>query len=150
MHSFSRNNVIWAAIIKRWDNLFAEKGQREGKRKERGQREDRESDTSGITWRTNWGWTWSEGEVSFFFCTKIFAGRESFSWGHWYPCFGLLMTSPLGFKARVDLSLACFVACVSWIPEIHLWCNTCLLYRGQHGGRSHSLHACSRGSEVSL
>ena len=22
-------------------------------------------------------------------------------WGHWYPCFGLLVTSPLGFKSRV-------------------------------------------------
>ena len=31
------------------------------------------------------------------------------------------------------------------IPEIHLWCNTCWLYRGQHGSRSRSLHACSRG-----
>ena len=25
----------------------------------------------------------------------------SFFWGHWYPCFGFLVTSPLGFKARV-------------------------------------------------
>ena len=24
-------------------------------------------------------------------------------WGHWYPCFGFLVTSPLGFKARVVL-----------------------------------------------
>ena len=22
-------------------------------------------------------------------------------WGHWYPCFGFLVTSPLGFKAKV-------------------------------------------------
>ena len=64
-----------------------------------------------------------------------------FGGGHWYPYFGLLVTSPLGFKARVDLSLVCFVACMQWIPEIHLWCNTCWLYKCQHGSRSHSLHA---------
>ena len=26
-------------------------------------------------------------------------------WGHWYPCFGFLMMSPLGFKARVGSAL---------------------------------------------
>ena len=26
---------------------------------------------------------------------------SSFLWGYWYPCFGLLLTSPLGFKAKV-------------------------------------------------
>ena len=51
------------------------------------------------------------------------------------------MTSPLGFKARLDPWLACFVTCMPWIPEIHLWCDTCWLCRGQHGGQSHSLHA---------
>ena len=37
-------------------------------------------------------------------------------WGHWYHCFGFLVMSALGFKARVDPSLAC----VQWIPQIHL------------------------------
>ena len=37
---------------------------------------------------------------------KFFVGHKSFLWGHWCPCFGLLVTSALGFKARVD-SLAC-------------------------------------------
>ena len=45
----------------------------------------------------------------FFFC---FGGHKSFSWGHWYPCFGLLVVSALGFKARVDAFFACFLACV--------------------------------------
>ena len=31
-------------------------------------------------------------------------------WGHWYPYFGLLVTSALGFKARVDFWLVCFLA----------------------------------------
>ena len=37
---------------------------------------------------------------------KIFGGHMYFLWGHWYPYFELLMTSALGFKARVD-SFAC-------------------------------------------
>ena len=36
----------------------------------------------------------------------ITGGHKSFLWDHWYPCFGLLVISPLGFKARVD-SLIC-------------------------------------------
>ena len=42
--------------------------------------------------------------------------------GHW---FGLLVTSALGFKARIDPSLACFKACVQQNPQIHLRCDTC-------------------------
>ena len=30
-------------------------------------------------------------------------------WGHWYPCFGFLVTSPLGFKTRVVLPYSLFV-----------------------------------------
>ena len=29
----------------------------------------------------------------------------SFFWGHWYPCFGFLVTSPLDFKAKVGSAL---------------------------------------------
>ena len=32
---------------------------------------------------------------------KFFGGHISFLWDHWYPCFGLLVMFPLGFKARV-------------------------------------------------
>ena len=31
--------------------------------------------------------------------------------GPLYPCFGLLVTSAVGFKVRVDFSLAHFLAC---------------------------------------
>ena len=44
---------------------------------------------------------------NFFFL--IFVGHKSFLWGHWYPCFGLLVTSALGFNARVDSSLVWFL-----------------------------------------
>ena len=37
-------------------------------------------------------------ECSFFY----FWGHKSFSWSHLHPCFGLLVMSTLGFKARVD------------------------------------------------
>ena len=47
--------------------------------------------------------------------------------------------SPLGFKARVDPSLVCFIACMQWIPDIHLWCDTCWPLGGQHGSQSRSL-----------
>ena len=43
--------------------------------------------------------------LSFYLFFKIFGGHESFLWGHWYPCFGLLVTSPLCFKARVSSAL---------------------------------------------
>ena len=36
-------------------------------------------------------------------------------WGHSYPCFELLVTSALGFKASVDFSLACFLACMLFL-----------------------------------
>ena len=41
--------------------------------------------------------------TNFFSFFLITGGHESFLWGHWYPCFGLLVTSPLGSKARVAL-----------------------------------------------
>ena len=40
--------------------------------------------------------------------SKISGGHKSFLWGHWYPCFGFLVMSALGFKARVDF-LTCLV-----------------------------------------
>ena len=43
---------------------------------------------------------WSIHKTTFF--KKNFGGHKSFLWGHWYPYFGLLVMSVLGFKARVD------------------------------------------------
>ena len=44
------------------------------------------------------------GNKKFFFFL-IFGGHESFLWGHLYLYFGVLVTSPLGFKARVGSAL---------------------------------------------
>ena len=44
-------------------------------------------------------------QPQFFFFFYIFGGHECFLLGHWYPYFGLLVTSPLGFTARVGSAL---------------------------------------------
>ena len=44
-------------------------------------------------------------EIFFFFFLKSFWRTHVLFWGHWYPCFGFLVTSPLGFKARVGFCL---------------------------------------------
>ena len=67
---------------------------------------------------------------------KKIGGHRSLLWSYWYPCFGLQVTSSLGFKARVDSLLAFFVTCMQWIPQIHLCCNTCW----PPGGRAVSIH----------
>ena len=41
----------------------------------------------------------------FFFFFLNFCWTHAHLWGHWYPCFGLLVTSPMGFKARVGSAL---------------------------------------------
>ena len=69
---------------------------------------------------------------------QIFGRHESFLWGHWYPYFGLLVTSPLGFKARVgsalfELSRGMHVTLQ--IPsDSHLVRHTLTSRCGQHGG----------------
>ena len=56
---------------------------------------------------------------TFFFFKKSFWQTHVLFGGHWYPCFGCLVTSPLGFKARVVSALfAIFVeANVMYIPQ---------------------------------
>ena len=49
-------------------------------------------------------------------------------WSHWCACFGLLVTSTLGFKAWLASILCCL-----YNPQIHLWCNTCRTINDQHG-----------------
>ena len=37
--------------------------------------------------------------------------------GHWYPCFGFLVTSPLGFKARVGCLIRIAEVNVMYVPQ---------------------------------
>ena len=57
---------------------------------------------------------------------KFLAATCVLFWGHWYPCFEFLVTSPLSFKARVGSVLfACFAeAIVMYIP----WNPTLVLH----------------------
>ena len=58
-------------------------------------------------------------DLVIFVFLKFLADTCPFFWGHWYPCFGFLVTSPLGFKARVGSALfAIFAeANVMYIPQ---------------------------------
>ena len=58
--------------------------------------------------------------VSFVIFSKNWRTNVHF-WGHWYPSFGLLVTSPLGFKPRVG-SLIHTSQSRTWytLPEIHM------------------------------
>ena len=53
-------------------------------------------------------------------------------WGHWYPCFGFLVTSALGVKARVGCLFTPSRQMQRIYPEIHLWCTCCQPLDGQH------------------
>ena len=54
--------------------------------------------TDKLTGQKSWG----------FFKKKSFWRTHVLFWGHWYPCFEFLVTSPLGFKARVGSVLFAF------------------------------------------
>ena len=69
---------------------------------------------------------------------------EPHFWGHWYSCFRLLVTSPLGFKARVGNLIHTWQR-HTWytVPEIHLYCDTYACVYGQHSGWLFSPHMTS-------
>ena len=73
----------------------------------------------------------------FFFFKKKICWTHVHFWGHWYPCFELLVMSPLGFKARVGSLIQAWWRRTSYtFPEIYLWCDTCWPLGGQHGSRA--------------
>ena len=43
---------------------------------------------------------------------KFSGGHQSVLWGHWYPNFGFLVTSPLGSKTRVGSLIHAWQRCV--------------------------------------
>ena len=69
--------------------------------------------------------------------SSLFCWTHVHFWGHWYPCFGLLVMSPLGFKARVGSLIRTWQRC-TWYTflETHLWCNTYQPLSDQHGSWS--------------
>ena len=92
--------------------------------------------------------TWSYGNGQILVPMKpffhIFGGHKSFLWGHWYPCFGLLVKSPLVFKARVGSLIHTWwrQTCYTF-PKSHLWFDTAELLAASMAAKpSHSL-ACT-------
>ena len=61
------------------------------------------------------------------------------------PLFWIWWCLPWVLKPRCYLSLEWVLACMQRIPQIHLWCDTCQPFGGQHGSCSHSPQACRRG-----
>ena len=62
-----------------------------------------------------------------------------------FAIYGVTDTSDLDLQwhlfwvSKPNSSLACFLACLEWIPQIHPWCHACWLYCGQHGS-PYNLH----------
>ena len=53
--------------------------------------------------------------INFKLTYPFIGGHKSFLWGHWCPCFGLLVTSVPGFKARVGL----LICLLHYLPATH-------------------------------
>ena len=51
------------------------------------------------------------GRYASYWNAFLFEGHQSVLWGHWYPCFGLLVMSVSGFNANVD-SPVCILHCL--------------------------------------
>ena len=85
-----------------------------------------------------------------FFCFFFlnFCWTHVHLWGHWYPCFGLLMVSPLGFKARVGSALFALGGGIRNIRSLRFTSGVtpfASVYC-QHSSQLPSPHACfSRG-----
>ena len=75
--------------------------------------------------------------LHFSFFLKIFGGHKFFSWGHWYLCFWTSGDICPGFQSQGGSLCMLSHLCD---PQIHLWCDTCWLYRGQHGSRAFCRH----------
>ena len=83
--------------------------------------------SAGNLWKTGIPQLWKPVRIFFL----IFGGHQSFLWGH---CFGRLVTSPLGFKARVGNLISAWQRCTcDMFSEIYLWCDTCQPLGSQHG-----------------
>ena len=79
-----------------------------------------------------------EGHQNFFFFN--FCRTQVLFVGPLIPLFWTSGDVCPGFQSQGGF-LACTLSCLCASPQIHLWCDTCWLYRGQHGSQSHSLHA---------
>ena len=66
------------------------------------------------------------------FFKRTFWWTSIFLWGQWYPCFGLLVTSALGFKVRLDPHCSSALAS-SDSPQVRLESCRCHLASASKG-----------------
>ena len=83
---------------------------------------------------------------------QFFSWHQSFFWGHWYPCFGLLMGSVPGFKGRMDplncmLNHLCSVDS-SDSPDLHTC--TCTIIGGAWVRDPHSVWHNRRSTDWTM
>ena len=76
----------------------------------------------------------------FFFFFKFLEDISPFCGAADTPILDFWWCLPWVSKPGWILSLACFLTCAQQIPQIHLWCDTCWLYRGQHGSWAFLIH----------
>ena len=91
--------------------------------------------------RKNWHLVHQYGTLDSGRWARLLLKMTDFLWGRGYPCFGLLVMSPLGFKARVSSPINSLGSGImSYMFQSHLWCNTCWSLGRQHGGQPVLLH----------
>ena len=79
---------------------------------------------------------WTKVTVFLFFLKIFCLDQGPFCGATDCSCFGLCMSFLMGFKSRVDILPALFLACMPALflafcdPEGHIWCDTCLFYHG--------------------
>ena len=101
------------------------------------------SDKDMETWITPWI-IWRIPSPNL--CKKInfFGGHESFLWGHWYPCFGLLVTSSLAFKTQSGQLYSSLRFFVNLLFLNAQWTNFSLeATKTFNFGHYQSIHLCS-------
>ena len=68
----------------------------------------------------NWVTSGNSAIANYFF-SKTLGGHLGLLISLFWTCNDVCLC----FKFRVDSLLVCFLTFVQWIPQIHLWCNTC-------------------------
>ena len=69
-------------------------------------------------------WYYYTLSVFFYFLKKILEDTSPFC-GVLIPIFWTSGDVCPGFQSQGGPSLVCFLICMQWIPQIHLWCDTC-------------------------
>ena len=69
----------------------------------------------------------------------------SYFGGHWYPGFGFLVTSPLGYKVRVG-----YLISIAEVNAINIPCDPPLVLQFKMMAQCHNLLVCSQSLGLEL